>query len=365
LDPDEKRVGVFSIPRDTRVHVPGIGFTKVNHAFAHGGGKLLKQTVSEFLSIPVNYILQVNLGSVRRIVDKIGGVKLDVKSDMYYQDQAGGLHIDIKKGEQELSGEDIIQYLRFRQDRNGDIGRIERQQTFVTAVAEKLTDVGKIFELPGIIRSLVRSVSTDLSTREMVNLALQFSEAYKDGSVDKGTVPGAITMIKGVSYWRPDIVLMDKALRRVVFGFNGKRKIVSRVGTVDEVSSKEPRRMLNIKEVTRITEQSEPDESEIANVKGLIVEVLNGFGRPFAAQEGARFFKRFGIRVSNYGNAGTFSYDETLVVDWKGKVDASLAVAALLKIDPSKIIVYDKPGKPIDITVVLGEDWETLQKELP
>ena len=198
----------------------------------------------------------------------------------------------------------------------------------------------------------------------MVNLALQFSDAFKSGNIDKGTVPGAITLIKGVSYWRPDISLMDKAIEKVLYGFNAKEKIVANVKTVDKEASLDKRRKLSIKEVSRITEQVEIIKEAPAALPGLIIEVLNGFGKPKAAQVAARFLKSKGIQVPKYSNAGTFSYTDTLIVDWKGNVESSLSLAQIMKIDPSKIIVYDKPDKPIDFTIVLGADWETLKNEL-
>ena len=98
--------------------------------------------------------------------------------------------------------------------------------------------------------------------------------------------------------------------------------------------------------------------------KAINVEVLNGLGLPGSAKVAARYLKKKGLKVSKFGNAGTFSYDETLIVDWKGNVSASLLLSKLLKIDPSKIIVYDKPSKTIDVTVVLGKDWKQLSEQL-
>ena len=70
----EKKVRLLSIPRDTRVSIPEVGISKINHAYAHGGITLLSQTVSEFLSIPIHKYFIVKADGVEQMIDTIGGV---------------------------------------------------------------------------------------------------------------------------------------------------------------------------------------------------------------------------------------------------------------------------------------------------
>ena len=154
LNKQSNRLGVLSIPRDTRTEVDGYGMTKINHAYAHGGIKLLKKTVSSFLNIPINYHVVLDINAVKDIVDHIGGVSVDVEKDLYYVDQAGDLFINLKKGKQHLDGEKTIEYLRFRHDNDGDIGRINRQQTFVTQLITSIKGQNTFFEIPLIMKKL-------------------------------------------------------------------------------------------------------------------------------------------------------------------------------------------------------------------
>ena len=71
-----------------------------------------------------------------------------------------------------------------------------------------------------------------------------------------------------------------------------------------------------------------------------------------------------GIDVARVDNAGSFNYENTLIVDWKGNIEKVLVLAQLLKIDPKHIIVYDRPSKPLDATLVLGKDWVTVIDKL-
>ena len=245
LDPDRKRIGVLSVPRDTRVPVKGHGLTKINHAYAFGGVNLLRETVSNLLSIPIDYYIKVDLKGVSKIIDVLGGLQVDVEKDLQYQDQAAGLEIDIKEGRQILDGEKAVQYLRFRQDRKGDIGRIERQQYFLQLLSEKMTQPASILRLPLLLKQTYDLVATDLGPKKMLNLAMQFNEAFRSGNIQKGTLPGAITLIDGVSYWRPNITGTDKLIQRVIFGFEKERElVVEKIETADPEASRENRRKI-------------------------------------------------------------------------------------------------------------------------
>ena len=95
LDTVRNRTGVISVPRDTRVYIDGVGISKINHAFAHGGADLLKDTLSHFLNIPIHHYIQLDTSQVAQIIDYIGGIDITVEKDLNYTDLAGGLAIDI------------------------------------------------------------------------------------------------------------------------------------------------------------------------------------------------------------------------------------------------------------------------------
>ncbi len=75
----------------------------------------------------------MNYNVVKEIVAAVDGVDVYVEKNMHYNDNAGDLHINLKKGENTLTPETAEEFLRFRHDALGDIGRIERQQVFVRA----------------------------------------------------------------------------------------------------------------------------------------------------------------------------------------------------------------------------------------
>jgi len=366
LDPQNNRIGALSIPRDTRVNISPLGYTKINHTYAYGGVDLLRQSVSEFLGMPMDYYIKLDLKGMAVIVDQLGGVDVNVEKNLFYRDQAAGLMIHVNKGMQHLDGETAIQYLRFRQDREGDIGRIRRQQLFMQSFAKQITKPATILKLPELVRSMSAAVETDLSVLQIIGLGQEMAEVFRTGTVVKGTVPGTVALIDGVSYWRPDIVKLDTSLIQSITKTPSTPTVSveeTRVKTVDKKASKEERRLVKSEEVVRVAEQGDLTKNAFKQ-REFVVEVLNGSGRKGVAMGTAAFIKKKGIKVKRFGNAGSFKYDKTVLIDWKGSLEKALAIASLLQIDPQNIIVYDRPEKPLDATVVIGRDWETLHSKL-
>jgi LCP family protein required for cell wall assembly len=205
LDPITRKVGIVSIPRDSRVKIAkSERMDKINAAHAFGGPELAVQTVSEDFSVPINHYVVVDTTALKDLCQLLGPVEVLVEKDMHYHDWAAHLHIDLKPGLQTLSPEQVEQYVRFRHDAKGDIGRIERQQWFFRAAAKKLRDPQFLLRLPDLIRMAHDYVRTDLSLEDMARIAT-FAKDVKPEEVVTATLPGAPEMINGGSYWVPDI----------------------------------------------------------------------------------------------------------------------------------------------------------------
>ena len=207
VDPKQKQVSLLSIPRDTRTLIQG-SYDKINSAYAYGGWKLTRDVVEDLLDTPVDHYVLVNTRSFPRIIDAIGGIDLYVESRMYYVDEwddavPGGLVIDLYPGMQHMDGVTAMSYVRYR-DEEGDIGRIARQQRFMRAVMEKVTSPAIVTRLPAVIRECMGAVETDLSFRQILELAGSIKEAQGNG-LRAEMLPGRPLYIDEVSYWVPDL----------------------------------------------------------------------------------------------------------------------------------------------------------------
>jgi len=85
LNPNIKSVEMLSIPRDTRTKIAGLDkITKINHAFAYGGAEMAVATVEQFLDIPIDYFIKINMESFKEIVDALGGITVINDLDFTY-----------------------------------------------------------------------------------------------------------------------------------------------------------------------------------------------------------------------------------------------------------------------------------------
>ncbi len=211
----KKGVSALSIPRDTRVHIPGrTDSDKINHAYFYGGVELARQTVANFLNVPVNNHVVLDARGFMRLVDVLGGVGLYVENDMKYDDPYQNLHIDIKKGYQKLNGEQSINYIKFRSDELGDIGRVLRQQKFGKAFAGELLTVGGLARLPFLNTALAESIKTDIELPQAVSAVRAFKEYTKDGIVFE-MLPGSFFTIGNISYWVSEQADISAVLKKL------------------------------------------------------------------------------------------------------------------------------------------------------
>ena len=74
FDAENPGLRIASIPRDSRVYIPGRSWDKINHAYVYGGIKLLRETLVNLTGMPIDYFIKVSYKSFPRIVDILGGV---------------------------------------------------------------------------------------------------------------------------------------------------------------------------------------------------------------------------------------------------------------------------------------------------
>jgi LCP family protein required for cell wall assembly len=203
FDPARRRAALLSIPRDTRVRIPGHGWDKINAATIYGGPDLARAVVSDLLGIPVEYHVLTNFAGFKEIVDTLGGVTIDVEENMYYYDPADGLVINLRKGVQHLDGNKALQYVRYRGDPLGDITRTQRQQKFLVALAREMLQPATILKLPRLIPQLRDSVDTNLGLSEMLALA-RLAQNLENLDLVTQTLPGYFLNLDGGSYWYVD-----------------------------------------------------------------------------------------------------------------------------------------------------------------
>lgn len=204
LDPYRNKIKIVSIPRDSFVEIPGYGMRKINSAFVIGGKEMAKEAVSSLMGIGIDRCMVIELDGLVRIVDSLGGVKVFVDKDLKYTDHAAKLFIDLKKGDRKLNGKQAEEYLRFRHDALSDIGRVDRQQVFLSAVVKKLSSPLTVFRFPFLLPAVKTCAETDISFGNLVKFG-NFVRMAGPENIERKVLPGNFPPEKsGLGCWFVD-----------------------------------------------------------------------------------------------------------------------------------------------------------------
>ena len=162
-DPGAKTISLLSFPRDLRVDIycPGQATyrDKINAAYSDCGAQGTLETVRKLTGVPINYIITVNFRGFRQLVDRLGGVWMDVDR-RYYNNQGGPsgyAKINLQPGYQRLTGLRALDFVRFRHT-DSDIYRNARQQQFVRAFKNQIDSAFSLTRLPQVIKIVTSNV---------------------------------------------------------------------------------------------------------------------------------------------------------------------------------------------------------------
>ena len=222
-DEGRHQARILGVPRDVAITVPGIGTTKLAHAYATGGITRALAAVVALLDIPIAHYVVFSLPAMRHIVDLLGGVAITVDKRMVYSDRDQSLVIDLQPGPQILDGVHAEQYLRFRNDPDGDIGRIRRQQRFLRAVLATARRPSAWIRLPWIITTARTEVRTDLNTLQILGWIGQVNGLSPDETVayTVGGQPGVLwddLARMNLDFWLADADDLHAKVRWLVTG---------------------------------------------------------------------------------------------------------------------------------------------------
>ena len=204
VEPRAKDLSLLSVPRDLLVPIAGTdgAYDKINSAYSVGGIQGTKRTIESFLKIKIDHTVTVKSDVIADLVDGLGGVPVDVEKQMDYDDNWANLHIHLKPGMQTLNGAQTVGYLRFRNDEEGDFGRIRRQQQFLTALIKELKSLKHIPKYDDLAEAVSKKMSTDLSVEQMAALGNLY-RSFPLQNISKGRVEVADYFENGISYLIP------------------------------------------------------------------------------------------------------------------------------------------------------------------
>lgn len=217
VDLNGKGVNALSIPRDSKVYLADEhGVQKINAAYAYGGIELTKKTIEETLGIRIHNYLIVNSEGVKKLVDAIGGIPIHIDQNMHYNDFSAHLYINFNKGDYILNGERAEQFLRFRKDSLGDIGRVYRQQKFIKALIEKIKAPETLKKIPELLKLASLYTRTDMNIYQLSQYA-SIAREIDLNKVEFVTLPGSPNKKGIISYWILDPDKTQQTINRIIY----------------------------------------------------------------------------------------------------------------------------------------------------
>jgi len=214
VDFANRTIHALTIPRDTAVNIPGRrGIHKINAAHSFGGPNLTVETIQAVFGIPTDAYVTINFDGFCKVVDAIGGVDINVEKRLKYDDNWGGLHVNLYPGYQHLNGYQAMGYVRMRHSDNDEM-RSKRQHAFLEAVRTKLKHPATFLRLPAAVDRLADSLkrSPGLTLDQLFTLA-NFARSLPKENVHLETLPS----IEGRSYVAVKREEAEETIRRIFF----------------------------------------------------------------------------------------------------------------------------------------------------
>lgn len=215
LNRDEKSVKLLSIPRDSYVYIPEVGYyDKINHAHAFGGTRAALETVENLLDIPVDYYVKLNFHAFVDVIDAIGGVEVEVPYEFKESDSNDKRdNVHLFPGKQLLNGEEALAFARTRKMDN-DVERGKRQLEIIDAVVNKATRFSSLFKYDDIIEAVGNNMTTNMTFTEMKS----FFYYATDGSnldVEKFTLEGQDYQPGNIYYYQVDEMALEETIHKL------------------------------------------------------------------------------------------------------------------------------------------------------
>ena len=225
------KVSIISIPRDSLVTIPEHPSSlnkdkivpaakgKINAAFAWGGAPLLIQTIEQETNIKIDHYIEIGFAGFAGMVDALGGVEVCSKRDI----DDPNSHLVMSAGVHTLGGIEALKYVRTRDfDGMGDLGRMQRQQQFMSALLRKVTSTGVLLnpiKLVNFFNASIATVRTDseFNRNDLLVLAKQLKNLspskVRTLTIPLGNANARVTGIGSVVTW--DSVLAPDLFNRL------------------------------------------------------------------------------------------------------------------------------------------------------
>ena len=340
IDPQDVKVTLVSIPRDTYVDMGYNGEAKINSAYSFGGPSYMVEVVQQFAGVPISHYAEIDFDAFVAIVDQIGGIDVTLPVAINDPEYTG---LALEAGTHHLNGWDSLMLCRSRHAYDeyggGDFYRAANQRMVISAIARKVL-ASDIVTMSGTISTLADYVTTDMDLGSILSLAVQMKDLDIDKNFYSGQEPTISTYYDDLWYEICDTEAWQEMMRRVDAGLPpyASEDEDFTAGIAGSISQNGESQYGGV-----IAEPSGLDYSGT-------VSVLNGAGTDGLASSFAETLASRGF--SAVADDAAYLYDYTFLVYNGDDAEAKArAVAEVIGGNPE--IIANDGSYPIDANVVL------------
>lgn len=228
IDNDNKKLKLTSIMRDSYIFFGEDKVNKINYAYHYGGPELTIKTINENYNLDIMQYIKVDFSGLDKIVDIIGGVEIDVKTDEIpfinsgAKGQAAKYNMQYKSvnkaGKQVLDGNQALSYSRIRKI-DSDYNRTQRQRNVMQAIFNKFRSLSPS-EYPKVLSELSSYIETNINTVDLMLLGNKVS-GIKNDSIKELRLPidgsHQDSLEKGIYYLKWDKDKNLEALQKFIY----------------------------------------------------------------------------------------------------------------------------------------------------
>lgn len=211
INNNDGTVSILSIPRNTAVP-SGNAAVPIGSLQQYGTGKTL-EAVSGVLNMNIDQYVIMDEDALMAFINAFNGVDIYVGADMDYYDAQSNTAIHLKKGYQHLDGKMALEYLQYRSDDLGDIGRVERQNRFLKSFYAEALDLGTITKMPAVIKAADSSIYTNTNLYSLASLKNYILAVNKNSIIVK-LLPGKFS--PDGRLWQPNTELINSTVQEML-----------------------------------------------------------------------------------------------------------------------------------------------------
>jgi LCP family protein required for cell wall assembly len=342
IDPLSKTAGMLNIPRDLWVSIPGFEYGRINTAYPlgiaydvpGGGPALAMQTIESLLGVPIDYYAIIDFYAFEQFIDELGGINVTVPSEIAVDPIGHGNTVFLKAKDYLLDGPTALAYARARHTEGGDFDRAQRQQQVILAINDRIIDLGPAelaSRAPALYNELAAGIHTNLSLEDAIKLGWLALD-IPISSIQRGAIapPKAVMMAKSPDGTQDILIPVPDQIRLIRDQVFASSNMASPVLTSGDDRSK-----------------MQSEQASIILSNGTYVGGLASDTQAYLQSEGANVVGTQNTDYSTY----------TRIIDYTGNPYTDRYLVNLMNITPYDITFQYDPNSPVDVLVILGDDW--------